>query len=54
METTTVQVSKDFRKKLSRLKDKLELKSINATIQRMYNIITKHKLWEELKEVKKK
>ena len=49
-----VKVSVKLRDNLMEKKYKLKLNGIDATIQKMYNIITKFKLWDELKEVNKK
>jgi len=50
---TSIKIREETKKKLNLLKYKLDLKSIDDVIQRMYNIITKFKLAGELKEVKK-
>ncbi len=48
MEKTTIEVSKKLRAKLTKLKYKLSVRKIEDVIQRMYDIITKFKLGEEL------
>tara|TARA_R100000501_G_scaffold7090_1_gene14988 strand:+ start:679 stop:840 length:162 start_codon:yes stop_codon:yes gene_type:complete len=51
---TSIKIKESTKRKLSIKKYTLELKSIDEVIQRMDKIITKFKLWEELKEVNKK
>ena len=50
METTTIQVSRKLRTKLSKMKYDLNLKSIDEVIQRLYDIVSKFKMAGELKE----
>jgi len=49
---TSIKIKGRTKKKLNLLKYKLGLKSIDETIMRMYNIITKFKLANELVEEK--
>lgn len=53
METTTIEVEVNLRNKLTNKKNDLKFKKLGDVVQAMYNLITKHKMWEELKEVKK-
>ncbi len=46
---TTIEVSKELRTKLIKLKYKLDASSMDEVIQRMYDLITKFKLKEEMK-----
>ena len=46
---TTIEVSKELRTKLIKLKYKLDAQSMDEVIQRMYNLIVKFKLKEEMK-----
>ena len=49
-----IKVAMKLRDKLMEKKYKLKLDSVDSVVQKMYNIITKYKLWDELKEVNKK
>ena len=46
---TTIEVSKELRTKLIKLKYKLDDSSMDEVIQRMYDLITKFKLKEDMK-----
>jgi len=50
---TSIKIKEKTKKKLNLLKYKLDLKSIDSVINKMYDIITKFKLGEEMKEGKK-
>lgn len=50
---TSIKIKKETKKKLNLKKYSLNLKSINEIIEKMYNLISKHKMWDELKGVKK-
>ncbi|KKM94844.1 hypothetical protein LCGC14_1194220 [marine sediment metagenome] len=45
-----VKVTESLRTDLMNKKYKLKFDGIGTLIQAMYNLITKHKMWEELKE----
>ncbi len=47
-------VSVTLRNKLAIKKNDLKFKKLGDLAQAMYNLITKHKMWEELKEAQKK
>ena len=49
---TSIKIKEKTKKKLNVLKYRLGLKSIDETIMRMYDIITKFKLSNELQEGK--
>lgn len=49
MEMTTIEISKGLRNKLTSKKNIYELKRLEFVIQKMYNMMNKLKLWEELK-----
>ncbi len=49
---TSIKIKEKTKKKLNLLKYKLGLKSLDETIMRMYDIITKFKLAHELSEGK--
>lgn len=44
-----VKVESDLRDDLINKKYKFKLDGIGSLIQKMYNLITKHKMWDELK-----
>ena len=46
---TTIEVSKELRTKLIKLKYKLDASSMDEVIKRMYDLITKFKLKEKMK-----
>lgn len=51
---TSAQLPIPLNDKLQIKKRKLKAKSVGDVIQRMYNTITKYKMWDELKEEKRK
>ena len=53
MELTSIQISRKLRNKLANKKYQLNFKSIDEVIQKMYDMMNKLKLWDELKGVKK-
>ena len=53
METTTLEISRGLRNKLTAKKNILNLKKLEFVIQKMYDMMNKLKLWDELKGVKK-
>jgi len=53
MELTSIQIATKLRDKLGSRKYTLKMKSINDVVQAMYHLISKHKMWDELKETKK-
>ncbi len=50
---TSIKIKEKTKKNLNLKKYTLGFKSINEVIQKMYDLITKHKMWDELKGVKK-
>lgn len=50
---TSIKIKEKTKKKLNVKKYQLDFKSIDEVIQKMYNIINRLKLWEELKEGRK-
>ncbi|KKN59051.1 hypothetical protein LCGC14_0546060 [marine sediment metagenome] len=49
-----MEISRGLRNKLTAKKNILNLKKLEFVIQRMYNLISKHKMWDEIKEAQKK
>lgn len=50
---TSIKIKEKTKKKLNVKKYQLDFKSIDEVIQKMYDMMNKLKLWDELKGVKK-